>query len=159
MSGPSREQVETVLRLTLEARNERLPAAAEMIAGVTIDDDARVTAALNVPADQATALEPVRAAVEGALAAMPDVEKATVILTSERPMAGGPPGAGATAARPTGQQTPPRPLGGGRSRGGRRIEVPNVKSIVAVASGKGGVGKSTMAINLALGLAATGLSA
>ena len=156
MSGPSREQVETVLRLTLEARNERLPAAAEMIAGVTIDD-AQVTAALNVPADQAAALEPMRTAVEGALAAMPGVETATVILTSERPMTGGSPGAGAPAARPAGQQAP-RPVGGGRSPGGRRIEVPNVKSIVAVASGKGGVGKSTMAINLALGLAANGLS-
>ena len=157
MGGPSREQVETVLRLTLEARNERLPAVAEMISGVTVNG-AQVTAALDVPADQAAALEPVRAAVEGAVAAMPGVEKATVILTSERPMAGGSPGASTPAARPAGQQPPPRPVGGGRSPGGRRIEVPNVKAIVAVASGKGGVGKSTMAINLALGLTANGLS-
>lgn len=157
MSGPSREQVETVLRLTLEARNERLPAVADMVSGVAVDKG-QVTVALNVPADQAAALEPVRVAVEGAVAAMPDVEKATVILTSERPVAGGSPGAGAPAAQTTGAQPPPRPVGGGRSPGGRRIEVPDVKSIVAVASGKGGVGKSTMAINLALGLAANGLS-
>ncbi|HLY46843.1 MAG TPA: Mrp/NBP35 family ATP-binding protein, partial [Stellaceae bacterium] len=114
-----------------------------MISGVVVRDG-NVGFAIEVEPERGARLEPLRKAAEEAVEALPGVVSVTAVLTAEaRPPGGRTPAPGA-AARPAGTAKP--------------ALAPGVRAIVAVASGKGGVGKSTVAANLALALHANGHS-
>ncbi|NQW09320.1 MAG: Mrp/NBP35 family ATP-binding protein [Alphaproteobacteria bacterium] len=145
---------EDAIRHTLDAVTD--PASARplselaIVSGLVVKDG-NIGFALEVDPAQGEKLEPLRAAAEAAVLALDGVTSATAVLTAHRP-------AGASTPKP---HTGGGPAGGPAPRQGAmpaRPDVTGIRSIVAVASGKGGVGKSTVATNLALGLNRLGLA-
>lgn len=141
-SSPSREGVLAALsRISLPQGGD--PVSRDLVRALVIEGGVvRFVLEAETP-EAARALEPVRAEAERVVAALPGVDKVAVAMTAHGPAPKRP--AGEAPSLQIGRHPTPGPS-----------EVPGVRRILAVGSGKGGVGKSTVSANLAVALAREG---
>ena len=133
MTQVTEQQIVDALKTVIDPDKQQDIVSLGMVSGLQLKDG-HVALAIEVDPERGAEMEPLRKQTEETVHALPGVLSASVVLTAER-------SAGEDGDAGHGEEAP---------------MLPDVGAIVAVASGKGGVGKSTVAVNLALALAAAG---
>lgn len=144
MPAINEKQIKDVLGKVIDPLTKKDLVTAQMISGIALNQG-HVLFTIEVDPKRGPDMEDLRQAAEKAVASIKGVETVQAILTAERPVTKSSelsPSLNVLNNPPAAQSVPKQ-----------KLIAPNVKHIIAVASGKGGVGKSTVAVNLAMALA------
>ena len=142
----TREDVIATLSKIVDPGQGKDLIAADMAKAIMVSGGS-VSFVIEVDPAKGAAMEPIRAAAQTAVEQLPGVEKVSAILTAHSSTPTAPAPKGPPPEFSTGRKKPAEPAD---------KKIPGVDHIIAIASGKGGVGKSTVTANLAVALTAAG---